>query len=145
MPTNSSPVAEKSMGDAMQEDIRPKAPAHKGTERLVSLDVFRGFTMFWIVGGGMLMVGLAACGHNFVIDGIVRQLEHSRWFGLHFYDCIWPSFMLMVGVSVPLSLAKRSLTERYSVQLTHAIQRAVVLFLYRFDKRIDHPRLALLG
>jgi|SRR6185437_3914641 len=129
MPTNSSPGAEKSMGNAMQEDMRPKAPAHTGAERLVSLDVFRGFTMFWIVGGSMLMVGLAACGHNFVIDALVNQLEHSRWFGLHFYDCIWPSFMLMVGVSVPLAFAKRSMTESYRRQLAHAIQRAVVLFL----------------
>jgi predicted acyltransferase len=77
--------------------------------------------MFWIVGGGMLMVGLAACGHNFIIDGIVRQLNHSPWFGLRFYDCIWPSFMLMVGVSVPLALARRSLTESYRRQLAHAI------------------------
>ncbi len=98
-------------------------------ERLVSLDVFRGFTMFWIVGGGMLMVGLDACGHNFLLDAIVRQLDHSRWFGLHFYDCIWPSFMLMVGVSIPLSLARRSITESYRRQLAHAVQRTVVLFL----------------
>jgi predicted acyltransferase len=129
MATNSSPLAQKSVSGAMQEEVPPKVPARTGTERLVSLDVFRGFTMFWIVGGSMLMVGLAACGHNFVIDAIVRQLEHSRWFGLHFYDCIWPSFMLMVGVSIPLSLAKRSPTENYTLQLTHAIQRAVVLFL----------------
>lgn len=37
--------------------------------------------------------------------------------------------MLMVGVSVPLSLAKRSVTESYNQQLAHAIRRAVVLFL----------------
>jgi predicted acyltransferase len=37
--------------------------------------------------------------------------------------------MLMVGVSIPLSLAKRSVTESYAQQLAHAIQRAVVLFL----------------
>jgi predicted acyltransferase len=129
MVINSSPLAQESMGGAMQEEGLPKVPVRTGTERLVSLDVFRGFTMFWIVGGSMLMVGLAAFGHNFIIDSIVRQLEHSRWFGLHFYDCIWPSFMLMVGVSIPLSLVKRSLTESYPLQLTHAIQRAVVLFL----------------
>lgn len=129
MATNSSSSAGVNVDGAMQGEVIPKAPGPTSTERLVSLDVFRGFTMFWIVGGSMLMVGLAACGHNLVIDAVVRQLEHSRWFGLHFYDCIWPSFMLMVGVSIPLSLAKRSLTERYPVQLAHAIQRAVVLFL----------------
>lgn len=110
-------------------ETAPNTPASAGPQRLVSLDIFRGFTMFWIVGGGMLMQGLAGLGHNVVLDGIVRQLDHSPWFGLRFYDCIWPCFMLMVGVSIPLSLAKRSLTESYKRQLAHAIQRAVVLFL----------------
>jgi predicted acyltransferase len=37
--------------------------------------------------------------------------------------------MLMVGVSVPLSFAKRSLTQTYHQQLVHAGKRAIVLFL----------------
>src|SRR5207244_7603679 len=74
-------------------------------------------------------VGLAALGHNRVIDAIVYELGHSPWQGLRFYDCIWPSFMLMVGVSVPLSFAKRSLTQTYHQQLAHAVKRAIVLFL----------------
>jgi predicted acyltransferase len=127
--TDSTSLTGKSASGPAQGGIRPETPAHGNAERLVSLDVFRGFTMFWIVGGGLLMVGVAALGHNFIIGNIVRQLNHSPWFGLRFYDCIWPSFMLMVGVSVPLAFAKRSLTESYRRQLAHAIQRAVVLFL----------------
>jgi predicted acyltransferase len=98
-------------------------------ERLVSLDAFRGFVMLWIIGGEGLMVGLAALGHNRVIDTVVYELNHSPWQGLRFYDCIWPAFMLMVGVSVPFSLAKRSLTQTYHQQLAHALKRAIVLFL----------------
>ena len=98
-------------------------------ERLGSLDVFRGFIMLWIIGGGGLMAGLAALGHSRVIDTIVYELSHSPWQGLRFYDCIWPSFMLMVGVSVPLSFAKRSLTQTYHQQLAHAAKRAIILFL----------------
>jgi predicted acyltransferase len=37
--------------------------------------------------------------------------------------------MLMVGVSVPLSFVKRSLTQTYQQQLAHAAKRAIVLFL----------------
>ena len=98
-------------------------------ERLASLDAFRGFVMLWIIGGEGLMAGLAALGHNKIIQAIVYELNHSPWQGLRFYDCIWPSFMLMVGVSVPLSFAKRSLTETYHQQLIHAGKRAIVLFL----------------
>ncbi len=98
-------------------------------ERLLSLDTFRGFTMFWIVGGEGLLLGLQHLGHNRVIDLIVGELDHTPWIGLRFEDCIWPSFMLMVGVSVAFSIARRSLAQTDSQQLAHAIERAGVLFL----------------
>jgi len=106
-----------------------RIPVAAAPGRLGSLDAFRGFVMLWIIGGEGLMVGLAALGHNRVIDTIVYELSHSPWQGLRFYDCIWPCFMLMVGVSVPLSFAKRSLTQTYHQQLAHAAKRAIVLFL----------------
>jgi predicted acyltransferase len=106
-----------------------QTPAARTSERLYSLDAFRGFIMFWIIGGGGLMAGLQALGHNRVIDTIVYELEHTPWQGLRFYDCIWPCFMLMVGVSVPLSFRKRSETQTYAEQMTHALKRVVVLFL----------------
>src|SRR6266581_4785972 len=112
---------------AEPESKRMAVPA--APERLGSLDAFRGFVMLWIIGGEGLMVGLAALGHNRVIDTIVYELSHSPWQGLRFYDCIWPCFMLMVGVSVPLSFAKRSLAQTYHQQLVHAAKRAIVLFL----------------
>lgn len=111
------------------EQATQEALPRLGPERLVSLDTLRGFTMFWIVGGGALMAALQSWGHNIVTNTIVHQLNHTPWVGLRFYDCIWPCFMLMVGASIPLSRAKRSLTESYNLQLAHAIQRAVVLFL----------------
>src|SRR5207248_4846845 len=89
-------------------------------KRLVSLDAFRGFIMFWIVGGGALMAGLRNLGHNPVIDAIIYQLNHTPWQGLRFYDVIWPSFMLMVGVAVPFSLAKARVTQTQSQLLRRA-------------------------
>jgi predicted acyltransferase len=111
------------------ESAAKRMPAPAVPERLGSLDAFRGFVMLWIIGGEGLMVGLAALGHNRVIDAVVYELSHSPWQGLRFYDCIWPSFMLMVGVSVSLSFAKRSLTQTYHQQFAHAAKRALVLFL----------------
>lgn len=100
-----------------------------GADRLLSLDTFRGFTMFWIVGGGMLANALFTLSHNAFMAMIIQQLNHSPWFGLRFYDCIWPSFMLMVGVSVPFSMGARSQTQTESQQLWHAFRRAVIIFL----------------
>ena len=118
--------AEKSV--AAESEIK-RIPAAVASERLGSLDAFRGFVMLWIIGGDGLMAGLAALGHNRVVEALVYELNHTPWQGLRFYDCIWPSFMLMVGVSVPLSFAKRSLTQTYHQQLAHAAKRAIVLFL----------------
>jgi len=124
----SVPAAGAQTSPTTGSEIR-RIPLPGVPERLGSLDAFRGFVMLWIIGGEGLMAGLAALGHNRVIEAIVYQLNHTPWQGLRFYDCIWPSFMLMVGVSVPLSFAKRSLTQTYHQQLAHAAKRALILFL----------------
>jgi len=126
-----SPVdAKEKVTPAPGEQARGILPyAQAGEGRLVSLDTFRGFVMFWIVGGGALMAGLQALKPNFLFDTFVYELNHTPWRGLRFYDLIWPSFMLMVGVSVPLSFAKRSRTHTYPQMLRHALKRFAVLFL----------------
>ena len=121
----SVPILDAKIPAITEREVRQTPPV----ERLASLDAFRGFVMLWIIGGEGLVAGLAALGHNRVVEAFVYELNHTPWQGLRFYDCIWPSFMLMVGVSVPLSFAKRSLTQTYHQQLAHAAKRAIVLFL----------------
>jgi predicted acyltransferase len=123
------PVVETRAGPAAAATTKEMGAPALQPERLASLDAFRGFIMFWIIGGDGLMAGMQALGHNRVIDAIVYELNHTPWQGLRFYDCIWPSFMLMVGLSIPLSFAKRSVTQTYRAQLGHALRRAAVLFL----------------
>lgn len=82
--------------------------------------------MFWLVGGKGFVVALAVLAG---IEFIPYQLNHSDWEGLRYYDLIWPSFMLMVGVSIPFSFARRSLTESHGASLRTAWRRAIVLFL----------------
>src|SRR3989442_4443073 len=129
-------MADKVSTRVAEKEIRLEAPVTRevslsapAAERLSSLDCFRGFIMFWIVGGEALMVGVQALGQNPIFKGVVYELRHTPWEGLRFYDCIWPSFMLMVGLSVPLSFAKRSLAQTYSQFVVHALRRSLVLFL----------------
>ncbi len=129
MATKVLPSAVQPTPVAAAEQVTQKAPPGAGLERLLSLDAFRGFTMFWIVGGDLFIRGLPNLSHSSIINAIVLQFDHAHWLGLHFWDCIWPSFLLMVGISVPISFAKRSLTQSYNEQLRHAIQRSVILFL----------------
>ena len=110
------------------EPAKIQAPAASAL-RLVSLDAFRGFVMFWIVGGSALMLGLQRLGGNPVVDTIVGQLRHTDWQGLRFYDLIWPAFMLMTGMSVPFSYAKRSLTQAHREIFCRVLRRCLVLFL----------------
>ena len=113
---------------AFAEPAQVQGPAVPAT-RLVSLDAFRGFIMFWIVGGSGLMLGLQKLGGNPVVDAIVRQLRHTDWQGLRFYDLIWPAFMLMTGMSVPFSYARRSQVQAHREIFLRVLRRCIVLFL----------------
>ena len=122
-PQADSSLAAPATTASASDTSRPPAP------RLASLDVFRGFTMFWIVGGKGLVLALAALAPAVIADAAKYQLNHSPWEGLRFYDLIWPSFMLMVGVSIPFSFAKRSQTQTRGRIMASAAKRALVLFL----------------
>jgi predicted acyltransferase len=114
------------------------------SKRLISLDAFRGWTMFWIVGGEALVLGLKALAPNAITNGLVYELSHTDWQGLRFYDMIWPSFMLMTGMSVPLSYAKRSLIQTHHQIFMRVLRRFVVLFLLgslRESISFNHPYL----
>src|SRR5581483_11156419 len=113
-------------------------------KRLGSLDAFRGWTMFWIVGGEVLVLGIKSLAPNALTNGLVYELSHTDWQGLRFYDLIWPSFMLMTGMSVSLSYAKRSLTQTHSQIALRVFRRCVVLFLLgslRESISFNHPYL----
>ncbi len=114
------------------------------SKRLVSLDAFRGWNMFWIIAGLSIMAGLKELGNNPVLAFFTNQMDHTPWQGLRCYDLIWPSFMMMTGMTLPFSYAKRSLTETHSRILHRVLKRVVVLFLLgslRESIFLDHPYL----
>ncbi len=76
------------------------------SERLLSLDALRGFDMFWIVGGDVLLKAVAHWANWPAKGWIDDQLEHVEWEGFHFYDLIFPLFLFLVGVVLPFSLGK---------------------------------------
>ena len=75
-------------------------------ERLMSIDALRGFDMFFITGGAMLISALcAACGCG---DGwLAVQMKHVPWAGLAHHDTIFPLFLFLAGVSWPFSCASQ--------------------------------------
>jgi predicted acyltransferase len=80
----------------------------KEQDRIFSIDFFRGFTMFMLIGGvGGLFGKLNPEDSGPVINFFQQQLSHVSWEGLHFWDLIQPFFMFIVGVAMPFSLTKR--------------------------------------
>ena len=106
-----------------------RSPEVSAGTRLKSLDALRGFDMFWIIGGGEVVRGLAKAWDTPVLSAFVPQLEHVRWQGLHCWDVIWPLFMFIVGVAIPFSIARRRAAGASSRSLfLHALWRSLILF-----------------
>ena len=92
--------------------------AGRPKERLLSLDVFRGFTLL-----GMVLV-------NSHPLGIYPWLGHARWNGWGFADLIFPFFVFIVGVAIPYSFAKRlARGESRDKLFIHILRRSVLLFV----------------
>lgn len=71
--------------------------------RLHSLDALRGFDMFWIISGEGIFHGLSAATDHPAANWISDQLHHSSWNGFTFYDMIFPLFIFIAGIAMPLS------------------------------------------
>jgi predicted acyltransferase len=94
--------------------------AAPGSGRLMSLDVFRGATI-----ASMMLVNNPGSW-----DHVYGQLDHAEWNGWTFTDLIFPFFLWIVGVAVPLSTAKRlERGERRVSLFGHILRRVVIIFL----------------
>lgn len=90
------------------------------SDRLISLDVFRGITIM-----GMILVNNPGSWGS-----IYPALEHAAWNGVTPTDYIFPFFLFIVGVAITLSLTKRK--ERGDDQkklLLQIFRRAIMIFL----------------
>lgn len=102
-------------------------------DRLLSLDFFRGFTMFLLIGEstGLYHHLVDPSFEGSFIHSLGMQFHHHPWNGLRFWDLVQPFFMFIVGVAIPFSTAKRLQRGDSQFKLyQHAIQRAFLLFLF---------------
>ena len=76
-------------------------------ERLLSLDVLRGFDMFWIIGGKQILVAIAVVMPAHWIDWTLARMQHPKWHGFEPWDLIFPLFLFIAGVATPLSIQHR--------------------------------------
>ena len=95
--------------------------------RLMSLDAFRGFDMFWIMGGeGLLYIIASILG----FPDFGKSFGHVPWEGLQFMDTVFPTFLFMAGVSFPFSAAKSLERGMLRGQIARkALRRGITLML----------------
>ena len=75
----------------------PTSSVPTETRRLVSLDVFRGITI-----AGMILVNNPGTWEH-----IYWPLQHASWHGWTPTDLVFPFFLFIVGIAIPLAFANR--------------------------------------
>jgi predicted acyltransferase len=99
--------------------------------RILSLDVLRGFDMFWIVGGEGIFHTLAAATGWPLFIALSTQMTHVKWEGFHFYDLIFPLFLFIMGAAIPYSLiAKAEKGAPRTALYKRVFTRFCILFLF---------------
>mgnify|MGYP006278113509 CR=1 FL=1 len=90
------------------------------SERLMSLDVFRGMT----IAGMVLVNNPGSWGH------LYRPVGHAKWHGWTPTDLIFPFFLFIVGVAMTFSFDKRIAKGQSRLRLFEQVcRRTIILFL----------------
>jgi len=95
----------------------------------MSVDALRGFDMFWIAGGGLIVGALERWKGNSILARLKEQLTHVEWAGFRFYDLIFPLFVFLVGVSVVLAIPKSIEKRGRWGTVRHILTRGILLFV----------------
>lgn len=106
--------------------------AQRATGRITSVDFFRGFTMFLLVGESTrLYHHIESVENSAVMAYFGRMFTHHEWHGMHFWDLIQPFFMFIVGVAIPFAVANRKNRGDSDQRIfNHAMKRAFLLLLF---------------
>ncbi len=106
----------------------PERAHPRAAQRLESLDVFRGLTMLLLISHGF---GIHEALKDNPSWGWLRyQFDHAAWSGCTLWDLIQPAFTFVVGVSMALSLQRR--TSQGSTKMAimgHVLWRALMLIV----------------
>ncbi len=100
--------------------------------RMTSVDLFRGITMFLLVGESTrLYEHFESVKGNAVMEYISHIFTHHEWHGLHFWDLIQPFFMFIVGVAIPFAVANRiKKGDSDNTIFLHALKRSFLLLFF---------------
>ncbi len=144
MTTVVTPSAQQQIVDRPVERDTPTAaplPREKPA-RLASLDAYRGAIMLFMASGGLALPQAAKqFPDSPVWQFLAFNTEHVPWVGCSLWDLIQPSFMFMVGVAMPYSIASRQARGDSEKRIAvHVLYRALVLVLLAVFLYSQPPR-----
>lgn len=102
-------------------------------KRLLSLDFFRGLTMFFLIAEGRKFYDALneMISPDSFFHGIIKNFYHHEWNGLYFWDLIQPFFMFIVGIAMVYSLQKRwDRGDTWNQTFKHILRRCLILFAF---------------
>lgn len=123
-------------------DLPPSTAGAIRSTRIQSVDALRGFTMFL-----MIFVNDLAGAGRVVPDAMVHYSErHRTGSGMTFVDLVFPAFLFIVGLSIPLALGGRlARGESWIRLLGHIVGRTFSLMAVGILMVHETPDTAALG
>lgn len=83
--------------------------------------------MLVIVGVDHFIISLCKMRGFEWLEPVGRQFDHVAWAGFRLYDLIFPLFLFLIGVAIPLSLDKLVATAGRGAAVRRILRRTVVL------------------
>ncbi len=129
-----------------KDELKESSPQPFGpttlAERLISLDIYRGFVMFLMMAEALRLSRVSrALPESGLWSFLASHQSHVEWIGCSLHDLIQPSFSFAVGVALPFSLAARMAKGQSQTQMAiHAFTRAFILIcLGIFLRSVNRP------
>lgn len=100
------------------------------TQRLESLDVLRGFDLFFLVGLEMVMHHLSSAINTPSFHSFMWCFTHVDWEGFSSWDLVMPLFMFMSGITIPFALSRYKNEKDKSLVYRRILKRVVLLWIF---------------
>jgi heparan-alpha-glucosaminide N-acetyltransferase len=136
-------MSKTSHGPVMPSDLgenNPSIAPKPQTQRLASIDAYRGLVMFLMMAEVLQLCRVAGkLPGQRIWELLCHHQSHVEWVGCSLHDLIQPSFSFLVGVALPFSLANRLAKGQSKAGMTaHALWRSLILVFLGVFLRSRH-------